>query len=282
MKVVVTSTLRCRASSDSNRGRARALAWDWVASKWPQLMPPARELDKAQVQRALPGQELMAGFDDTRANWSLSLAHQQRASARVWMVRAQVTHSQAFDVLKVQIACTDLPESQPVVAPPRLLSDWVDALDLDDAGIAIEGYAREVVNPHQLGALHQHLISSERTLPVIALVNKPNSRFYGVDPQGLARAVRGLAHVACVDAQLAPALAALVGRPLALAYSAARVFAPGLANNTSPAVHPLFRAADAPHPADGTDPGNFIKKLTQKICAMSVQATPPALAAAPQ
>ncbi len=276
MKVVVRSNLCSTSHSQANRSRARELAWAWVGAKWPRLLPTEAQMALANFEQALPGQELLvrtAGDEPNgTSSWSLSVAHTQRASSRIWMTRVQVIDNGAADELRLQTACTDIPESPLVVAPPRLLGDWVEALDLQDAGLAVQGAPREVVDYWQLDALCKHLLSNERKLPVIALVNRPQTHYYGVDPHGLAENLRGLAHVACIAPHLEAEMASRFGCELGVEQGAARIYTAGFSPNADRRAHPLVRDASPRGAERKADPGAFRRLLRRKICALSVDA----------
>ncbi len=276
MKIVVRSNLCSTAHSPANRSKARELVWTWVGAKWPRLLPTQTQMALASFERALPGQELLVRTTgdgpDGASTWSLSVAHTQRSSSRTWMTRVQVIDTGTTDELRLQTACTDIPESPLVVAPPRLLSDWVEALDLQDAGLAVQGTPREVVDRWQLDALCQHLLSNERKLPVIALVNRPQTHYYGVDPQGLAENLRGLAHVVCIAQHLEAEVESRLGRELAVEQGAARIYTAGFSPNADRRAHPLVRDASPRDAERQADPGAFRRLLRRKICALSVEA----------
>ena len=143
MKIVVRSKLCSANHSPANRSRARELAWAWVAAKWPRLLPTEAQMALASFERALPSQELLVRTDGNEPGgatvWSLSVAYTQRASARTWLTHAQVIDTGSADVLTLQTACTEVPEAPLVVAPPRLLSDWVEGLQLEDDGFGSGG-----------------------------------------------------------------------------------------------------------------------------------------------
>ncbi len=270
MRVVVRSTLHSRRHSPANRLRAQELAWRWVGDKWPRLLPSTSDMARSSFTRSLPGQELLVSTTADASVWSLSVAHEERNGRRTWMTRVHVTDTGTVDVVGLQTACTDVPDAPLVVAPPRLLGDWVEGLDLEDAGLAVQGAPREVIDQWQLDALCDHLLAQDRTLPVIALVNRPQSRFYGVDPDGLAETLRGLAHVACVASHLSDDVADRLGRDFAVVHGAARIYAPRFSPHAAPSAHPLVKDTSAPRDARADDPGAFRRLLRKKICALSV------------
>ena len=282
MKTVVRTSLPSRAHSPANRSKAQELAWRWVGAKWPRLLPSEAQRALPSFERALPGQELLAhtstNLDGSASVWSLSVAHTQRASlpnprggTRTWMTRVQVIDSGAADILSLQTACTEVPEAPLVVAPPRLLSDWVEGLDLQDAGLKVQGAPREVIDHWQLDALCEHLFSPERTLPIIALVNRPQTHYYGVDPQGLSENLSGLAHVVCIAEHLAPDIESRLGSEFVVAQGAARIYTAGFNTNDDRRTHPLLRDASPRGAERQADPGAFRRLLRRKICALSVE-----------
>ena len=272
MKVVVRSTLRSRVHSSANRLRARELAWRWVGAKWPRLLPSASDMACSNFTRSLPGQELLVSTNADASVWSLSVAHEERNGRRTWMTRVEVTDAGSADVVGLQTACTDVPDAPLVVAPPRLLGDWVEGLDLEDAGLTVQGAPREVIDQWQLDALCDHLLAPDRKLSVIALVNRPQSRYYGVDPGGLAENLRGLAHVACIAPHLTDDVAHRLGGDFAVMHGAARIYAPGFHGNAASSAHPLIKDAGTTTAGQPDDPGALRKLLRKKICALSVSA----------
>ncbi len=274
LRSVVSSTLHSSEHSPTNRRKAQDLAWDWVRAKWPRLMPSQAEIARGQYERSLPGQQLAVNTSSNGRVWTLSLAHNERNGQRTWLTRVQVSDTGTADMLDLQAACTDIPDAPLVVAPPKLLGAWVERLDLRDGGVPIVSEAREVANEQQLAAFLAHVASKERRLPVIALTNTPRSRYFGVDPRGLAEAVRGLAHVACVSPEMAVEVKAQFGPGLGLSPGAARIYAPQFHLDDASIKHPLVRDNRPQGEARTEDPGAFRRRLCQKICAMSVVNAP--------
>ena len=270
MKIVVRSTLHSRVHSATNRQRAKDLAWRWVGAKWPRLLPAAADMAQGHAARSAAGQELLATTTADGAVWSLSVAHEERHGRRTWMTRVHVTDTGTTDAVGLQTACTDVPDAPLVVAPPRLLGDWVEGLEFEDAGLAVQGAARDVTDRWQLDALFQHLMAEDRALPVIALVNRPQSHYYGVDPNGLAQNLRGMAHVACIASHLSQDANVKLGQNFAVEHGAARIFAPGFNAQAAVSAHPLVRDMGAPLANEAADAGAFRRLLSKKICALSV------------
>lgn len=275
MKIVVCANLCSTTHSPANRARARELVWAWVGARWPRLLASEAQRALPSFERAVPGQELRVrnhtGEPDGAKVWSLSVAQTQRASARTWMTRVQVIDTGTADLLSLQTACTQVTEAALIVAPPRVLGDWVDGLDLQDGGLALQGAAHGVIDRWQLDALCEHLFSSERKLPVIALVNRAQTHYYGVDPQGLAQNLRGLAHVVCVAQHLEAQIADRLGAEFAVEQGAARIYTAGFSTGADRTGHPLLRDVSPRGAPSKSDPGAFRRLLCRKICAMSAE-----------
>ena len=273
VRAVVRSSLRCAAHSPANRRRARDLVWRWVGSKWPRLIPPTFELERDFIERAAPQQELMVAGSGDGLSWTLLLAHTDGKGDRTWMIEVQVGDAGGADLLRVQTSCAGHSNSPLVVAPPRLLGLWVEHLELDDGGVPVIGEPRAVDSRQQAQAFCSHVLSGARCLPVIALSNSAHSRYYGVDPRGLAEAVRGLAHVACLSPDTSSIVTQTLGRDFGPDSGAARIYAPGFnplaAQDDHPLIKPVRRRVEAPL----GDPGSFRRFLVQRVCAFSVDGT---------
>ena len=270
LRHVVRSTLRSAVHSGSNRRRAQELVWDWVGAKWPRLLPSPSEMERSHFAYAVPGQELSVSTSGDGSVWTLAVAYNERCGTRTWMTRAVVADAGDADLIALQTSCTDVPDAPLVVAPPRLLGAWVERLELEDGAVAVLGEPREVGDEKQLGAFCKHVLSTERRLPVIALANRGNSRFYGVDPRGLAEAVRGLAHVACLAPSVSASVVQRFGVEFGVVPGAARIYAPGFDSNAVREDHPLVRDNKNTNADGKQDAGAFRRLLCQKICAMSV------------
>jgi hypothetical protein len=204
--------------------------------------------------------------------WALEVAYTERDGTRTWKTQATVADAGDADIVGLRTTCSSHGGAPLVIAPPRLLGAWVQNLDFDDGGVPVIGEPRMVDDEAQLAAFTTHLLSAARSLPIIALTNKPGSRYYGVDPRGLAEAVRGLAHVTCFAPAMAGALTASLTRSLGLAAGAARVYAPGFAATADREDHPLVRDPASRQLEGVRDQGAFRRLLCRRICAMSVAA----------
>ncbi len=267
---VVRVALRSHRHSDDNRRRARELAWQWVAAKWPRLMPSRDQMEMDQFSHAASGQQIVMARTADHSNWSLAVAFDEKNGARTWMTQVEVADVGDADVLRLQTSCTDVANAPLLVAPPRLLGSWVERMELEDGPFAVLGEPREVNDATQLQGFLAHVLSPRRTLPVVALANRPETRFYGVDPRGLATAVRGLAHVICLDPYIALEVADRLGPRLGVVPGAARIYSANVPIVEDAKNHPLVRNTRAVGNAQDSA-GAFRRVLCQRICAISVR-----------
>lgn len=277
---VLRSDLFSTRSSAAQRQRAQDLAWHWVGRKWARLLGAVDDRCAPQVHVHQAGAQLQAGSSNNGQTWHLAVAHREKDGGRTWLTRADVGTQKGpdgdMDVFSVVTACTPLDEAPRVLAPPGVLQLWVDRLGLDDGGMDIVGEARDVADDDQLDAFYQHVLSPQRRLPIVALCHQPRSLYYGVDPQALATAVRGVAHVACLTPQTSADVRLRWGADLAPVAGAARVYPPGLhVSITTPqaglALAPLWCDPRPPGTPRSAEPGAYRRWLCKKLCAGSLQ-----------
>lgn len=266
----IRATLRSAVHTQANRRQAKRIVWHWIAGKWPRLMPAPGFLEEDHFDRSFPGVRLSVSSDQSA--WILELHQLGRGSHRCWTTRAVVADGGDADVVAVQATCSDL-ASAPVVAPPGVLSAWVERLDLRDAGVPVTGEPR-FVDADALPDFERLLCSSERRLPIAVLTNKAGTRFYGADPRGLAEATRGLAHVMCLTPEAAATLVDRYGRRVAPVATQVRIYAPSFTDSDAPGRHLLIRPPARVSAEGQPVPGYaslFRRNICRRVCAMSVQ-----------
>jgi hypothetical protein len=197
--------------------------------------------------------------------------HSEKRSQRIWSTRATITDTGHADLLDMQTACSDAQHAPMVVAPPKLLGAWVDQLALDDGGYAVLGEARHVSEAAQLDGLLCACVVRAAQPAHHCLTHKAQSRHFGVDPGGLALAVRGLAHVACLSPEVAAAVPAILGPGSGLVHGTARIFAPGFHARSQHERHPLLRDKRPVDAEPSADPGSFRRLIVRHVCAMGVR-----------
>ncbi len=219
-----------------------------------------------------PGQALSVIGEAGSASWTVSIASTDPKSGRAWMTSVEVTDAGDADVMDIQTSCTDRPGVPLVVAPPSVLRLLVRNLDLDDGGVPIIGEARAVDDREQAQGFCEHVRSSTRTLPIIALASKPDSNYYGVDPAHLAEALSGLAHVACVGSPVLAEVAKLLDPGIAPVAGAAQIYEPPFNALTPKDRHSLVRQSRRAG-TGSIDGGHLKRMLIQRACAMSAGAS---------
>ena len=270
-RVMVRSALTGATRSPRNRRLAQSLVLGWVRSKWPRLMPTADQLEQDNFACVLSDRRLSIASTEDGALWTLEVGYDERDRSRTWTTRALVADTGAADLVALQTTCEDRSSAPLVVAPPKVLGAWVDRLQLLDGSVPVLGAPRMVDDEEQLDAFEAHLLSPQRLLPIVALANKPQSRYYGVDPGGLAESLRGLAHVVCLTPALAASLRQRVGRPLAPVPGAARIYRPGFGPGADPREHALVREPTVPGAAK-PPPAAFRRLLCHRVCTISAGA----------
>jgi hypothetical protein len=282
LQPVLRTQLQNTDSSAIQRRQAQDMAWQWVGAKWARVLHAVDDRYAPEIHVVQAGVELQVVSRDKDHSWALSLAHRDRDHGRTWLTRAAVAVHRGeagdVDLFSVETTCTAMEPAPRVLAPPGVLKLWVDRLGLDDGGIRVSGKASEVSDDSHLEAFFRHVESAHRRLPVLALCHQPRSRYYGVDPQALATAVQGLAHVACFTPQTSAAVQARWGQPLAPVAGAARLYPPGFADadlNEEPA--PLWRDLQPLGTAETVEPSAYRRSLCQRLCAWTVspRARPP-------
>ncbi len=310
---VLRSLLHGSKPSAEHRRRAQDLAWQWLGNKWPRLLNAVSDRSAKEVHVAVPGAELLVASHGNGQSWSLAVAHRERDGGRTWLTRAQVAAGQGVegtdgkgsdacehrnhredrehhesreqhandrcDVFSVQTSCTALAQRPRVLAPPGVLQLWVDRLALEDGGFSVLGQTHEVFELGQLEAFFGHVQAPLRRLPIVALCHQPRSQYYGVDPQALAIAVRGMAHVVCFSTETCAVVAQQWGLHLAPVAGAARLYMPGFTAGLAAALPaarlaPLWRDPRAPGTPRNAEPGAYRRLLCQKLCEGSVTAAP--------
>ena len=105
---------------------------------------------------------------------------------------------------------------------------------------------------------------SKRIPPIVALVNKPDTRYYGVDPRGLAQVVLGVAHVPSLLPEAGAKFAQGLGGKLGPVAGAARIYVSGFTATASSNENPLIRDPSAHSTQRGDGPSAFRRLLCRR------------------
>lgn len=254
----------------AHRKLGQSLVWAWARDKWPELVPPPALLPPA-FDRTVAGARLQARTGAEDGTWTFTVSHRERNSARAWTTSARITEQGRGSVFALQTACSDPPDSRPL-APPAFLRSWVRRLNLQDGGIPVLAEPTTIESEDRLAVLVDNMLSGERRLPILALVSKPQVRYFGVDPVALAEAIGGLAHVVCLAPGMAARLAERFGRNLAPVHGFARFYLSGFSGDAVSRAHPLLRLSIAPASDDQApaSAGAIRRAVSRKACELSV------------
>lgn len=258
----------------AHRRLAKDLVWRWARARWPSLLPSATLMERSHIENSLPGRALTVNMSDDGAVWTLSIANQERDSAPIWLTRASITDTGTADQFSVETACSDIGAAA-VVSPPAVLGTWVDRLELEDGVIPVLGVPRMIEGEAQAMSLLEQIATPERRLPFLVLAAKGTSRYYGSDPRVLAQNLRGIAHVACLSTPALRVCASRLGRTLAPAAGAVRIYAAGAPPQADAAcAHPIFYPPSVDAAADVVPAPTraFRSKLVRAVCELSVAA----------
>lgn len=270
---VIRAVLTSRTHSLGNRRLAKNIVWRWVSSRWPLLVPTASTMERSHIESGLPNRQLSVTTSDDGSVWILKVSIQERETAPIWTTRAMVADSGSTDVVAVQTSCSNI-SAAPVVAPPALLSTWVDRLQLQDGVMPVLAQPRLVLDESHAEELMASVSSAARKLPVLLLAAKGDSKFYGADPRVLAQSVAGLAHVACLAAPALRAWVRMCGRACSPVPGAVRIYLPGFAPGAGTLNGRPTSFAVGPAPikteTDKAQANNFRPKLRQILCGLSV------------
>jgi hypothetical protein len=269
--LVVCSTLKSRSHSAANRQRAQQLAWRWIREKWPRFVSGSMDLEGGRLERSNPGARLIVSSANEGTSWMAEVTEVARDS-RQWRTRVVVAEGVGVDILAVQTACSRSGPAPVTVAPPKLLAAWVEALDVHDATEPAFGQPWWVTDETQAAEFLDHVLDGQRALPVIALANKGTSRYFGVDPEALAKSMQGMAHVACVTQEARDVLKRRLGPRLAPLQGAARIYGAGLDDDESEDDHPLVRQPGlvAVERVDASL-ASFRERIIRAVCASSAR-----------
>lgn len=265
------TTLKSRARTAATRRHAQQLALRWIQDKWPRLVFGRMALEAGRLERSFPGGGLIVSTANEGASWMAEINAVARDS-RQWHTRVLLAEGRDVDILAIQAGCMHTGSAPAAVAPPKLLAAWSEALDAHDASEPALGKPWCVTDKAEAAGLLEHLLSTQRALPVITLANKGESSHYGVDPEALATAMQGMAHVVCVTQQARAVLTSRLGAWLAPVPGAARIYGAGLVRDDLPESHPLVRQPDrtdsGPTPCQQT---SFRQRVIRSVCATSAR-----------
>lgn len=229
---------------------ARTLVLRWIDEKHRSILGgglPRHALNGESFAIDHPGREFAAvrldpppdGFDNV---WAAKVEHpdnttEGRAFARIWSVEVLLVQAGTGVVLSVRTAIHSDGRDQPPLSVPRFLREISTQIGLGDAGIPVSSKPIHVDSEDSLAQFWRHLCDPARTQAVLVLTPEGGEDSYSLNPDELARALVGIAHVVAVSEEQISAWIRLAGRSWAAFKGSVRTYKPGF----DPATQEVFR-----------------------------------------
>lgn len=238
LRYVTQSFLPSAKHSEASRVEARTRVLDWARSKWPGLIPPSA-YDGNAFEHDQAGLRIAATSNSDGTIWAFRSEHLDGREARTWVTEALVADLGQTDVLGVRNSCSTLSGEPIPSTSPRFLRDFIAHHSLVDAGMPVTATSHFVADSEALHKFLSLLLSTDRSLPVIALTQLPETTSYAIDPARLARDTQGLAHVVCLPPAVTFGLSDYLGKTLSAFHGAVRTYYPGFSVSSDPWQHHL-------------------------------------------
>lgn len=238
LRYVMQSFLPGTKHSVENRAAARTRVLDWARGKWPSLIPSSA-YDGNAFEHDQAGLRIAATSNSDGTIWAFRSEHLDSRESRTWVTEALVADLGPTDAFGVRNSCSTL-SGEPIPATsPRFLRDFISHHSLVDAGGLVTATPHFVADSEALHKFLSLLLSTDRSLPVIALTQIPETTSYAIDPARLARDTQGLAHVFCLSPAVTFGLSDYVGKTLSVFHGAVRTYYPGFSPSSDPRQHHL-------------------------------------------
>ncbi len=99
--------------------------------------------------------------------------------------------------------------------------------------------SRDINDKDSYMEFEDHLLNPNRQTPLIVISGDSKAKNYAIDPQKIAKAVTGIAHVYCLNPEKAWSLSEKVGKTLSVFDGGIRVYMPGFDESANPRAHRL-------------------------------------------
>lgn len=238
LRYVMQSFLPSTKHLEESRVEARASVLDWARRKWPGLIPPSA-YDGNAFEYDQAGLRIAATSNSDGTIWAFRSEHLDSRESRTWVTEALVADLGPTDALGVRNSCSTLSGEPIPPTSPRFLHDFIARHSLIDAGMPVTATSHFVADSETLHKFLSLLFSTDRSLPVIALTQLPDTISYAIDPARLARDTQGLAHVFCLPPAMTFGLSDHVGKTLSVFHGAVRTYYPGFSLSSDPWQHHL-------------------------------------------
>jgi hypothetical protein len=221
---------------------AREITCQWLRNKHFKVAKPFP--DNFELEGPIKGHRAMAV--GLQGIWAMQAETADTTmDGRRWRVELVLVDAQPTPAVGVTLTAIS-PANQPAPGPsvPALVSQLIDGIGLLDteAGELLSARPIQVNTPELLQRLLHSLQSPKRHRPAIVLstYNKGDRRATLLDPDGLAKRLRGIAKVYVLSREMIWALTDALSKRFAVAGASVRLFRPGFTPDDDPSLHPAW------------------------------------------
>ncbi|MGB6114938.1 MAG: hypothetical protein WBF97_07610 [Comamonas sp.] len=221
---------------------AREITCQWLRKKHFKVAKPFQ--DNFELEGPIKGHHAMAV--GLQGIWAMQAETADTTmEGRRWRVELVLVDAQPTPAVGVTLTAIS-PANQPAPGPsvPALVSQLIDGIGLLDteAGELLSARPIQVNTPGTLQRLLRSLQSPKRHRPAIVLstYNKGNRRATLLDPDGLAKRLRGIAKVYVLSRETIWALTDALSKRFAVSGASVRLFRPGFTPDDDPSRHPIW------------------------------------------
>lgn len=221
---------------------AREIACQWLRKKHFKVAKPFP--DNFELEGPINGHRAMAV--GLQGIWAMQAETADTTmNGRRWRVELVLVDAQPTPAVGVTLTAIS-PANQPAPGPsvPALVSQLIDGIGLLDteAGELLSARPIQVNTPEMLQRLLHSLQSPKRHRPAIVLstYNKDGRRATLLDPDGLAKRLRGIAKVYVLSREMIWALTDALSKRFAVSGASVRLFRPGFTPDDDPSRHPVW------------------------------------------
>lgn len=229
----------------------------WVSRKFPRSLPScAYNLGGFELNH-LGLQHVLTVSLPTYGVWSMRLVHPDApfqghaaVAGRTWTTEVALQGKADAVRVAVRVMCASAEYAQEpiVLTRPGVVRDLACQVGLRDIR-GLDGQPWMLQTEADLAQFYEFVASPHRVLPVVMLTQPTPGALWGkvapylLDHEALARECLGVAHVACMPADLGYAWTARVGKPWSAFAGTVRTYQPGVDfESGSPFNHPLVLA----------------------------------------
>ncbi len=216
---------------------------DWAEKRSGGSLPlSARKLEN--FESLIAGRNVMAVRLSTEKHdlWSLRAEDpDKQVAGRVWTTEVGLGGEIGKPIRFSARLFASSPEAELNIQPhsPGFALQIADQFGLYAGPAICETHPGYVETEDDLERLLEELVSPDRVLPIIVASRSENSDRPLVDPEVVARAVTGIAHVRVLSTEAAWQLTKQIGKSRSVFGGAVRIYYPGFSEDDSPYPHRL-------------------------------------------